>query len=76
MNNATQTESNRERNARQLASHAPLLLQQAVDIIEQRLQQQPQNNQLWFKLGNTYRGLGKLDNACTAFQQALDNGYG
>lgn len=65
-----QPETDREKNARYFASHAPLLLQQAAQLLEQRLQQEPRNGALWLRLGNTYRGLGKLQQASLAFQQA------
>lgn len=75
MSNQPQTESQREKNARYFASHAPLLLQQAAMVLEQRLQQQPQDIYLWFKLGDAYRGLGKLNQAHDAFQQAMNYGH-
>jgi len=75
MSNQSQTEHQREKNARCFANYAPLLLQQAAMLLEQRLQQQSQDKLLWFKLGNTYRGLGKLDQARDAFQQAMNYGH-
>lgn len=56
--------------AKQLATHARLLSVQAQKIIKQRLENDPENGSLWFRLGDSYRETGDIGLATHAYQKA------
>ena len=70
--NQPEVENSKEKTARYLADHVPALLKKAAIKLENHLQHDPKNCELWLQLGNIYRGLGNLQPASQAFRHAAE----